>query len=76
MCDPVILSRSRTYGATDGGGAAMESFFANHRCNAMQGRGLDGCVSNFVFLLSALQRKGVPLVDVEATSAMQAASTT
>lgn len=33
LTDPVILSRTRTYGTTDLGEAGMASFFSRHRCN-------------------------------------------
>ena len=33
LTDPVILSRSRSYGITDLGKHGISSFFANHRCN-------------------------------------------
>jgi len=32
LTDPVILSRGRRFGVTDGGEDAMDKFFANHRC--------------------------------------------
>ena len=33
LTDPVVLSKGRLYGVTDGGEEAMEQWFANHRCN-------------------------------------------
>jgi len=34
LTDPVILSRSRSYGVTDLGSDGITSFFARHRCNS------------------------------------------
>jgi len=33
LTDPVILSRSKTFGVTDLGAMGISSFFSNHRCN-------------------------------------------
>lgn len=33
LTDPVILSRTKQYGATDLGPQGISSFFSNHRCN-------------------------------------------
>ena len=33
LTDPVILSRTRTYGVTDLGAKGISSFFSQHRCN-------------------------------------------
>jgi len=35
LTDPVVLSKSGEFGATDGGETAMASFFAHHRCNGL-----------------------------------------
>ena len=33
LTDPVVMSRSRTYGVTDLGFAGISNFFAHHKCN-------------------------------------------
>jgi hypothetical protein len=33
LTDPVILSRNKSFGATDLGAAGISSFFSNHKCN-------------------------------------------